>query len=110
MLKLTEGARKELEAYFDDKDEKSSIRVFLANGCGGVKLSLAIDEATEEDETFEQGGFTFMVSKELLELTGDLSIDFSSMGFDINTEKPMEFESAGGGGCSGCSSAGACGT
>lgn len=31
MIKLTESAQKELEAYFADK-EKSTIRVFLAPG------------------------------------------------------------------------------
>ena len=107
MLELSSSAREELEAYFDDRGEKAPIRVFLAGSCSGVRLSLAIDEAGEEDETFELDGFTFIVSKNLLELTGNIDIDLGPMGFDINPEKPLEMDVEGG--CHGCPSAGACG-
>lgn len=108
MLELTKCAQTELEAYFEERGERSTMRVFLGSGCAGAKLSLALDEATEADDTFEHGGFTFVVSKDLLETTGNLSIDFNSMGFEINAEKPMPDEATEGG-CRGCSSAGACG-
>ena len=107
MLELSQSAREELEAYFQDRGDKSPIRVFLAQSCAGMRLSLALDEPTEDDQSFESGDFTFVISKDLLEMTGSLKIDLSPMGFDIITEYPLEFE--GGGGCSGCPSAGACG-
>ncbi|MBQ4133303.1 MAG: IscA/HesB family protein [Desulfovibrionaceae bacterium] len=107
MLELSQNAREELEAYFEDKEEKSPIRVFLANSCSGMRLSLALDEADDDDQSFDVDGFTFIVSKDLLELTGNINIDLGPFGFDIMTEIPLELESAGG--CSGCPSAGSCG-
>lgn len=105
MVELSDSAREELEAYFEGK-EKSPIRIFLASGgCAGVRLVMALDESGENDETCEQGGFTFIVSKDLLETTGNLSIDMGPMGFSIDSDIPIE--SAGG--CSGCASAGTCG-
>lgn len=105
MVELTDSAREELEAYFEGK-EKSAIRIFLASGgCAGVRLVMALDEAGESDETCERGGFTFIVSKDLLETTGNLSIDMGPMGFSIDSDIPIE----SGGGCSGCASSGSCG-
>ena len=105
MVELSDSAREELEAYFEGK-EKSPIRIFLASGgCAGVRLVMALDEAGEDDKTCEQGGFTFIASKELLNTTGNLSINMGPMGFSIDSDIPI----ASAGGCSGCSSAGTCG-
>ena len=105
MVELSDSAREELEAYFEGK-EKSAIRIFLASGgCAGVRLVMALDEPDENDETCEQGGFTFIVSKELLSTTGNLNINMGPAGFSIDSDIPIN--SAGG--CSGCASAGTCG-
>ena len=54
MITLSENARKELEAYFADK-ERQTIRVYLApGGCSGPRLVLALDEPGDEDARFEQ--------------------------------------------------------
>ena len=106
MINISETAREELEAYFEGK-EKSPIRIFLSSGgCCGMRLSMALDEPSDEDNLFEQGGFSFVVSKELLEATGKMSIEMTPGGFSIESENPVVME---GGGCGGCSSAGACG-
>lgn len=108
MLRLSESAREELNAYFEGK-EKSDIRVFLASGgCCGVRLSMAIDEPLDSDQVFETGGFSFIVSKELLEVTGAIDIDMGPMGFSITSENPIG--SSEGSGCGGCPAAGSCGT
>lgn len=55
MLELTDSARKELESYFAGK-EKSDIRIYLApGGCCGPHLALALDAATDEDQSEEPG-------------------------------------------------------
>lgn len=107
MLELSQSAREELEAYFEDRGEKSPVRIFLTGSCAGARLTLALDEPDAGDQTFELDGFTFLVSKDLLELTGNINIDLGPVGFEIMTEIPLELES--GGGCSGCPSSGACG-
>lgn len=105
MLTVSESALKELDEFFKDK-EKSPIRIYLApGGCSGPRLGLALDKPGDDDESFEQGGNTFCISKELAALTGDISIDLSYMGFVIDSANPV---GGGGGGCSGCGSSSSC--
>ncbi|CAK7030696.1 IscA/HesB family protein [Desulfovibrio sp. 1188_IL3213] len=105
MLELTESARQELDAYFKGK-EKSDIRIYLApGGCTGPRLALAIDAATEDDQSEEQGGFTFCINKDLLGQIEGVKIDLTHMGFMVEPTVPLP--QSGGGGCSGCS--GGCG-
>lgn len=66
MIKLSDSAKKELDAYFEGKD-KGTIRVFLApGGCSGPRLALALDDAGDEDEKEEVAGYTFCINKDLL--------------------------------------------
>mgnify|MGYP002770984777 CR=1 FL=1 len=77
MIVLSENARKELEAYFADK-ERQTIRVYLApGGCSGPRLVLALDEPGDEDARFEQDGFAFCINNELLQQVKSVSIPSS---------------------------------
>ena len=106
MLELTESARKELESYFEGR-EKGVIRVYLApGGCCGPRLALALDAATDQDQSEERGGFTFCINKELLAQIHGVKIDLSQMGFSVEPEAPLP-ENAGvgcGSCCGGCGS------
>lgn len=106
MLSISESAVKELDEFFADK-EKSPIRVYLApGGCSGPRLALALDAPGDDDQVEDHSNYTFCMNKALFEQTGDISIDLTQMGFAIESANPM----GGGGGCSGCASAGGCGT
>lgn len=106
MLEISEGAKKELDAYFDGK-EKGTIRIFLApGGCSGPRLALALDEKGEDDSSEEAGGYTFIINNDLLGQIGGAKIDLTPMGFMIEPEKPLP--QAAGGGCGGC--CGGCGS
>lgn len=104
MVELTDTAREELDAYFEDK-EKASIRVYLApGGCSGPRLGLALDEPSEADKVFDANGYSFCVNSDLFDQAKNIRIDFSDMGFSVQSELQI-----GGGGCSpsccsGCSS------
>lgn len=100
MISLSDAARSQLDAYFEGKD-KSPIRVFLAGGCCGPKLSLALDELRDGDDSFEAGGYTLLAEKALLAASGGISIDMTEYGFSVESENPL----GGGGGC-GCGSGG----
>ena len=98
MITLSENARKELEAYFADK-ERQTIRVYLApGGCSGPP--------GDEDARFEQDGFAFCINKELLQQVKSVSIDLSYLGFTVTPEVPLP--SSGGSSCGGC--CGSCGS
>ena len=104
MLELTESAQKELAAFFEGK-EKSTIRVYLApGGCSGPHLALALDAATDEDMSEDQGGFTFCINNELLAQVEGVKIDLSYAGFTVEPTVPLPQT---GGGCSSCG--GGCG-
>lgn len=106
MLELTEDAKKELEAYFENKD-KSTIRIYLApGGCSGPRLALALDEATPEDKTEDAGGFSFCINQALLEQIKSAKIDLTPMGFVVVPE--VALPAGSGGGCGGC--CGGCGS
>ena len=101
MLTISESAVKELDAFFSDK-EKSPIRVYLAGGCGGPRLSLALDAQGSDDIAEEASGYTFCMEKTLHEQTGDISVDLSAMGFSVDSANPMGI--GAGCACSGCGS------
>ena len=61
---------------------------------------LALDEAGPDDATYEAGGYTFCVNKELIAKTSTITIDYGYMGFSVDSEVPVAF---GGGSCSSCS-------
>lgn len=89
MLKITESACRELEAFFADKT-KENIRIYLSpGGCGGPRLALALDPPGEEDRTFEQSGFTFCIKGELLEKIEAVTVDMNDGGFEVLPKIPL---------------------
>lgn len=102
MFVLTDNAKKELDAFFSDKD-KSPVRVFMAEGgCSGPRLALALDETRDNDQVFAEQGFQFCVDKDLFEQVRGITIDAGYMGFIVETAVPLATE----GGCSSCAGCG----
>lgn len=64
---------------------------------------MALDESKEGDKLFEIDGHSFVINKELLAEAAPVLVDFTEMGFKVDTS--MEFDESG---CGGCSSAGSC--
>ena len=102
MITLSESASKELASFFASHDDaRKSIRVFFApGGCCGPVASMALDDASDGDETEVLEGITFCMQKELYEKVGAVSVDLGYMGFSITTERP--FADPGQSGCSSC--------
>ncbi len=102
MITVTEKAQQELNAYFEGK-EVGAIRVHLAQGgCSGPRLMLALDEANANDEVFVQNNYTYCIEKELLQQAKSVTIDFTYMGFSVESEVSFGGGGCGSGGCSGC--------
>lgn len=103
MITITDAAKKEFLSFFSSNpDAKKSVRIFVApGGCCGPVLSMALDEASGDDETEEIEGVTFCMTKDLFAKTGAATIDLGPMGFQITTEHPFA-EAGGEGGCSSC--------
>lgn len=107
MVSLTDTARAELDNYFVDK-EKSPIRVYLnKGGCCGPSLTLALDEARDNDDVFDLKGYTIVVEKELMAIASPITVDMTDYGFAVTSSLQL-----GGGSCGGgsCGSGGGCGS
>lgn len=103
MITVTKDAQEQVLAYFDGKDVQP-VRIFLnSGGCGGPNLAMALDQATDKDVVFTHGGVDYIMEKELLEKATPVVVDYSGMGFRL--ESSLEL----GGGCSSCGSGGGCG-
>jgi len=101
MIDITPSAKEQIDNYFQDK-ELSPIRIYLAGGCGGPRLALALDEPTDADEVVENNGHKFIMEKELYQKASPLTVDLTPMGFVVRSE----LELGGGGGCSSCTTCG----
>ena len=103
MFVVTENAKKELDAFFADKD-KTPVRVFMASGgCSGPRLALALDEQRDNDQIFDEQNLQFCIDRALLEQTRGVTIDAGQMGFIVESVEPL---AGGGDGCASCSSCG----
>lgn len=104
MITVTDAAKKELDAYFKD-NHPDSIRVFLApGGCSGPRLALALDDPKDSDQTAEEQGYNFCMDKQLVSQTGEITVNFSAMGFSVDSALPIAVT----GGCSSCGTSGGC--
>ncbi len=100
MITLTAAAKEQIDNHFKGKTV-SPIRIYVAQGCGGPRFALALDEPADGDEVMEDGGYKFVMEKELLKQAAPVTVDMSPMGFVVRSDMEL-----GGGGCSGCTSCG----
>ncbi len=65
---------------------------------------MALDEPRETDDTYEVKGHKFIVEKQFMKQAQPIKIDFTGMGFHLDSNIDL-----GQSACSGCGSAGTCG-
>ena len=111
MVTVTEIAQEKIaQALKENKTEAKGVRVFLyGGGWSGPSLNLALDEPKDSDSIFDNGGVQYIIDKDILKMTGDITIDFVTegwqSGFTIQSQNPV----AGSCGVDGtCSSQGGC--
>ncbi len=67
---------------------------------------MALDEPKDTDDSFDIKGLKFVVDKEFMEKAETIKIDFTGMGFHLDSNIDL----GQGGGCGGCGeSGGSCG-
>jgi len=106
MFTVTDAAKKQLDSFFSDKP-KAAIWIFLSEGgCAGPRLALAMDELKDGDDSFDVEGCTFLVESGLMAKAKPLTVDLSSMGFQVLSSLALPK-----GGCStgSCSTGSCCG-
>jgi Fe-S cluster assembly iron-binding protein IscA len=101
MFTVSEAAQAQLIEYFKENELKP-VRVFLANGCGGSHLTMALDEKRPMDAVYSFEGFEFVIEQALLDTAQPMEIDFGGQGFTISSQLQL------GSGCGGCGSSDHC--
>ena len=105
MFEVTDKATEKVSEFFKTRDKVEPLRIFIAgSACSGPQLGMALDEAGDNDTTFEAGGFTFIVEKQLLDQAKSIKVDYiitpQGEGFIISSG--MKNTTGCGGGCCGC--------
>jgi iron-sulfur cluster assembly protein len=65
---------------------------------------MALDEPKDGDDTFDIKGFQFVVEKKFMDKAKPIKIDFTGMGFHLDSKIDL-----GDSGCGSCDSGGSCG-
>ena len=95
MFILNPVAKAQLDEHFGGKD-KEPIRIYLASGCGGPRLGLALDDKKAEDQVFEVDGYSFLVEGALFEQAKPMEVLVDqNTGFTVASS--MVFPEGGGG-------------
>lgn len=77
MFQVTEKAGKMIKTFLADHEEIPSIRIVLhSGGWGGPSLGMALDGPRENDETFNDGGITYLIDNQLFEQVKPINIDY----------------------------------
>lgn len=109
MITISALAQRKLEEYLKENNISSFLRVaVMPGGCSGPALGLALDEQKKDDLVTTAESLTLLISKDLSEQCGAVSVDFmeagSRSGFSITSAHPIP--GAGGCGSGSCGSSG----
>jgi len=109
IITVSDTAITQIKEYFSTH-EKKPIRMVKMTGCGGegyrtygAGVVMTLDESTDKDIKVIKEDLEFIVDQELINLVGNIEIDFSTeySFFKITSEK--ELPQAQGEGCAACS-------
>ncbi|MCD6292475.1 MAG: hypothetical protein J7M09_03340 [Deltaproteobacteria bacterium] len=67
---------------------------------------MVMDQERPNDESYNIGDFTFLVDRDFMAKVKPIKVDFKDVGFSITAN--IDFDQAGGGGCTGCGSTSSC--
>lgn len=108
-INVTPEAVKQLLALTESEDGVNGVRVFVSGGgCGGMGYGMTfVDQPTEFDTTWEQGGLKVHIDAVALGFLEGVEIDYQSDGVNASFVFKNVFASTGGSGaCGGCGAAG----
>lgn len=94
LIHLESGAGEAIRLSLAAKESNRPIRIELhSTGCCDASLGLCLDEVREADLIYESNGLQFVMSPEIHQLAGDVTIacvdDQDKVGFVIRSAKPV---------------------
>ena len=88
MITLSEAVIADFESHFKE-NERQDIRIYIAPAENTSRLELMLDNAQEEDMTYEVSGYRFCFHKDLMKKCGAVTIDLSDVGFVVEPSIPF---------------------
>ena len=101
MVKLEASATQAIKAFLAEQGIQGPLRIDLrSSGCCDPSLSLCVDNIRESDLIQEVEGLTFIMSSEIYQLVGEVTISYpdeiARKGFLLTSERPVsEWEGLG---------------
>jgi Fe-S cluster assembly iron-binding protein IscA len=94
MVKLEATASQAIRSFLAEKGCQRTLRIDLqSSGCCDPSLCLCVDDIRESDLTREVDGLTLVISPEIHELVGEVTIsladDTGRKGFVLTSRKPV---------------------
>lgn len=94
MITVTQDAIEAVRAFLEKNGLQKTIRIHLqSTGCCDASLGLMVDDIHENDLDQDIQGIPFVISPELLEMTGNITIDYVSQkhktGFVLTSKHPV---------------------
>jgi Fe-S cluster assembly iron-binding protein IscA len=94
MIEVTEKAQEKIDNYLQEHSIQAPIRIQVAEGCcEGPYLAMAVDAFKEGDNSYKANGVTYVITKDLIERLGRITIDFAEKDgmswFQITPENPL---------------------
>ena len=94
MVKLEPKAGQAIKTFFAEKEFQRPLRIQLqSSGCCDPSLCLSVDNIQKPDLIQEVEGLTFIMSPEIHELVGEVTIAFTDeigrKGFVLTSSKPV---------------------
>lgn len=91
VIDITSEATEKLKELMETKGEDKFLKIFVAAyGWGGPSFGLALEEPKEDDEVIKSGEYNFIMDKELWDLYGKFTVDYSDnwlkRGFSITPD------------------------
>jgi len=104
MITATPEAIEAVRVFLEKNSLQKPVRIHLqSTGCCDASLGLTVDDALQNDLIQEVQGITFVISPEVFEMTGKITINHVSRqhrtGFVLTSENPVS-EWSGFGVCS----------
>ena len=94
MITATPEAIEAIRVFLEKNNLQKPVRIHLqSTGCCDASLGLMADDAHENDLVQNIQGITFVISPEVLEMTGNITIDYVSQkhktGFVLTSKHPV---------------------
>lgn len=78
VIDLTSEANDKLKELMATKDGDKFLKIYVAAyGWGGPSFGLALEEPKEDEEVIKSGEYSFVMDKELSDLYGKFTVDYS---------------------------------